>query len=72
MTRKSMAKKRETETIGSAERVANAQRCGYLNADEYDTFLELCAKIRIKPQITTLHDILLVRIDGRKFYADNE
>ena len=55
-----------------AELIAQSQKVGYLNGKEFKSFMDISAKIRSKPVLTVMQDIIMVKVVGVKFYADNE
>jgi hypothetical protein len=56
--------------MSKTEALAKAQRCGYLSKDEWKEFEGLLKKAQIPVEKQVLRDVIIVRMNGRKFYTD--
>ena len=62
---------KQTEpTMSNTEKLAKAQKCGYLNRDEWKEFEALLRKAQIQVEKQVLRDVIIVRMNGRKFYTE--
>ena len=65
-----MAKQKKQTNPGQA--IANAQRVGYLEADECVLFCDLMKKAKIQFREQPAGNIRLIRVGEVKFYSDKE